>query len=145
MGFDNLHGAIAKVEVHNTVKAYKEKAGRYRLEGVRCEDCGTLWFPRRFVCPKCQSQNLAPYRCAETGKVITSWVDTMGFPAIGYEDIDTRVVAMIRLDHGITEIAEIADDHLEVSAETPLEMISRAQKRDDTGNLTYGYKFKVSQ
>ncbi len=145
MGFDNLHGAIPKVEIHNTVKAYKEKAGRYRLQGVRCEDCGTLWFPRRFVCPKCQSQHLAPYLCMETGKVVTSWVDTMGFPAIGYEDIDTRVVAMITLDDGITVIAEIADEHLEVPKDTPVEMIIRAQKRDDTGNLTYGYKFKVCQ
>jgi len=24
-------------------------------------------------------------------------------------------------------------------------MIIRAQKRDDTGNLTYGYKFKIAE
>ncbi|MCK7486307.1 MAG: hypothetical protein MZU97_12710 [Bacillus subtilis] len=69
----------------------------------------------------------------------------MGFPAIGYEDIDNRVVAMIRLDDGVTVIAEIADEHLEVAAGTPVEMIIRTQKRDDTGNLTYGYKFKISE
>jgi len=145
MGFDNLHGAIPKVEVHNIVKAYKEKAGRYRLQGVRCADCGEIWFPRRFVCPKCGSRNLDDYRCAETGAVVTSWVDTMGFPAIGYEDIDERVVAMIRLDDGVTVIAEIADARAEVPKDTRVEMIIRAQKRDDTGNLTYGYKFKIAE
>ncbi len=141
MGLDNLHGPIPKVEVHSTVKAYKEKEGRYRLRGVRCDDCGEIWFPRRFVCPQCQSTHLSPYLCARTGRIITSWVDTMGFPAIGYEDIDERVVAMIRLDDGVTVIGEIADCHAEVPKDTPVEMVIRAQKRDDTGNLMYGFKF----
>lgn len=145
MATDNLHGPIPKIEAHNTVRGFKEKEGRYRLVGVKCQECGEIYFPRRFVCPKCQSQKLVAYECAHEGVVITSWVDKMGFPAIGYEDIDNRVIAMIRLNDGVTIISEIVDVGKEVPKDTPVEFIIRAQKRDDTGNLVYGYKFRVCE
>ena len=145
MNFDNLYGPIPKVETHNTVRAYKEKAGRYRLIGSECPDCGEKWFPRRFICPKCHNVNLKPYACAQEGAIVVSWVDNMGFPTIGYEDIDDRVVAMIRLDDGIHVIAEIADCKHVVPQGTRVGMVIRAQKRDDTGNLVYGYKFTISE
>lgn len=144
MSLDNLYGPIPKVETHNIVRAYKEKAGRYRLEGSRCPDCGELWFPRRFICPKCHQTNLEPYACQQTGEVVVSWVDNMGFPTIGYEDIDNRVIAMIKLDDNIHIIAEIADQKIIIEKGTRVELVIRAQKRDDTGNLVYGYKFKLS-
>lgn len=144
MPFDNLFGPIPKVETHNIVRAYKEKAGRYRLIGSRCPDCGEIWFPRRFICPKCHNINLMPYECAQEGAIVVSWIDNMGFPTIGYEDIDDRCIAMIRLDDGIHVIAEIADAKTVVPKDTRVEMIIRSQKRDDTGNLVYGFKFKIS-
>ena len=145
MNFDNLYGPIPKVETHNTVRAFKEKDGRYRLIGSQCPDCGQKWFPRRFICPTCHGQNLQPYACAQTGEIVVSWVDNMGFPTIGYEDIEDRLIAMVKLDDGIHVIAEIAECKQVLPKGTRVEMVIRQQKRDDTGNLVYGYKFKISE
>lgn len=143
MSENNLHGSIPRVETHNTVRAYKEKAGRLRLVGSRCTECGQIWFPRRFTCPKCHSRTLEDYQCAHTGTVTTSWVDVMGFPCIGYEDIDNRVVAMVKLDDGIDVIGEIIEIGKTVEVGTRVKTVIRLQKRDDTGNLMYGYKFEI--
>jgi len=143
MGAENLYGSIPRVETHNTVRAYKEKAGRLRLVGSKCCECGQIWFPRRFTCPKCHSRQLQEYQCATTGIVTNSWVDTMGFPCIGYEDIDDRVIATILLDDGINIIAELCNVHTTVETGTRVKKVIREQKRDDTGNLMYGYKFEV--
>lgn len=143
MSENNLHGSIARVETHNTVRAFKEKAGRLRLVGSICPECGEKWFPRRFTCPKCHSRKLEDYQCADTGIVETSWTDTMGFPCIGYEDIDDRVVAMIKLDDGIHLIGELVETNATVPVGTRVRKVIRLQKRDDTGNLMYGYKFEI--
>ena len=125
------------------VRAFKEKDGRFRLIGSRCPKCGELWYPRRFICPKCHSTELEPYQCAQEGEVITSWVDFIGFPVIGFEDIDDRVVAMIKLDDGIHIMAEIVDIRKEVPKGTRVKSVIRQLKRDDTGNLMYGSKFEI--
>ncbi len=140
---DNLFGSIARVETHNTVRAYKEKDGRFRIIGSKCPDCGSIWYPRRFICPKCHGRNLQPYECAQEGEVVTSWVDMIGFPVIGFEDIDDRCVAMIKLDDGIHVMGEIIDVRKEVPNGTRVKAVIRQLKRDDTGNLMYGYKFEV--
>lgn len=145
MSAENLHGCIPRMETHGVVRMVKEKAGRYRIVGSVCPDCGEKWFPHRFTCPKCHCRKLEEYQCAQTGEVTVSWVDTMGFPVIGCEDIDSRVVAMVKLDDGINIITEIVETDEEVPAGTRVEMVIRALKRDDTGNLVYGYKFKITE
>ncbi len=139
---DDMPIPIPRVEVHSTVRSSRERAGRYRLEGSRCSRCGALWFPRRFVCPRCYSRNLEPYQCAHTGSIVTFWVDNVGFPAVGYEDIDDRIIAIIRLDDGIHVISEVVDiSPGEVHNGQRVRMVVRRHKREDTGNWCYGFKF----
>jgi len=74
---------------------------------------------------------------------VTFWPDTMGFPAIGYEEIEDRVVALVRLDDGVHVITEIADTPAgRLQNGDRVRMVLRRQKREDTGNWCYGYKFE---
>jgi uncharacterized OB-fold protein len=124
---------------------YRGKAGRYRLEGTRCTECGEKFFPPRtgLICPKCHTRSMEPYACARTGTVVASALDDLGFPAVGYGDELPRYLAIIRLDDGIhimSDIMEIVDDKT-FKPGLRVEMVIRKHKREDTGAWVYGFRF----
>ncbi len=132
------------LESYNEIRFANTRFGRYRLQGVKCTDCGSKYFPERFACPKCHSRELTPYECPRTGKIDTFWVD-FRFAPVGYGTIDHRIIAMVTLDDGLTLIAEIVDIPQDaVTNGMEVEMVVRKLRRTDTGNLLYGYKFRPS-
>jgi len=42
------------------IRNWRLKSALYRLEGNRCDLCGTLYFPGRRVCMSCRSQQVSP-------------------------------------------------------------------------------------
>lgn len=95
-------------------------------------------------CAKCSGKNLVPYYPAQSGEVLASWIDDVGYPAVGYTDFPPRTIVMIRLDDGIHVISEIVEQEgALVKKGTRVRMVIRKHKREDTGNWVYGYKFVV--
>lgn len=128
---------------------YRNRAGRYRLEGTRCTNCGEKYFPPRtgLICPACHERAMEPYQCAQAGTVIAVALDDLGFPALGYGDNLPRVQAIVRLDDGIhlmVDIIRLADPG-EVQPGTRVKMILRKHKREDTGAWVYGYGFVLEE
>ncbi|MDX9850094.1 MAG: zinc ribbon domain-containing protein [Anaerolineaceae bacterium] len=124
---------------------YRTKAGRYRLEGTRCSNCGEIYFPPRtgLICPACHERLMEPYQCAQTGSIVTVAPDDVGFPALGYGENLPRIQAIVRLDDGIhlmTDIIQVADP-AEVQPGARVKMILRKHKREDTGAWVYGFGF----
>ncbi|MHA1973900.1 MAG: Zn-ribbon domain-containing OB-fold protein [Candidatus Hodarchaeales archaeon] len=131
-----------KLETYNEIRFSGTRFGRHRLQGVKCKKCGALYFPERFVCPQCHSRELEPYLCARTGVIDTFWVD-FRFAPVGYGDIEHRIIAMVRLDDGLTIITEIVDIPQDmVKNGMKVEMVVRKLRRSDLGNVLYGYKFR---
>ncbi len=130
------------LESYNEIRSANSRMGRYRLQGVKCKSCMEIYFPERFVCPKCHSRDLEHYFCAKTGKIDTFWID-FRFAPVGYGDIEHRIIAIVTLDDGLTLITEIVDcpkDKVENGMR--VEMTIRKLRRSDTGNVLYGYKFR---
>ena len=126
---------------------YRNKAGRYRLEGTRCTQCGEKFFPPRtgLICPTCHARAMEPYSCAQQGEIVTVTLDDVGFPALGYGDAMPRVQAIVRLDDGIhlmVDILQVADQS-DVQPGKRVKMVLRKHKREDTGAWVYGYGFVV--
>ncbi|MFX0085186.1 MAG: Zn-ribbon domain-containing OB-fold protein [Candidatus Hodarchaeota archaeon] len=131
-----------KLESYNEIRFTNTRFGRYRLQGVKCENCGTIYFPERFACPKCHSRELKPYLCARSGKIDTFWID-FRFAPVGYGDIEHRIIAMVTLEDGLTIIAEIVDIPQDaVKNGMEVEMVLRKLRRTDLGNVLYGFKFR---
>ena len=42
----------------NTISLWRLQGARYRLETVRCEQCGALHFPARMICPNLPHPNV---------------------------------------------------------------------------------------
>jgi uncharacterized OB-fold protein len=124
---------------------YRTKAGRYRIEGTQCKKCGEKFFPPRtgLICPACHERAMEPYQCAQSGEIVTSALDDVGFPAVGYGDSLPRVQAIVRLDDGIHLMVDILQvtDPSEVQPGARVKMVLRKHKREDAGAWVYGYGF----
>jgi len=80
-------------------KGFWEACERGELYVQRCEDCGTIRFYPRGLCPECLSAQTEWLRCAGTGSIYTFTVvyqNQMG----GFRDQLPYVLAYVELDEG---------------------------------------------
>ena len=128
---------------------YRNKAGRYRIEGTRCKNCSEIFFPPRtgLICPSCHTRDMEPYQCAHAGEVVTYAPDDLGFPSTGYGDYLPRHQVIIRLDDGVHLMVDLmeVDDPEKITIGSRVRMVLRKHKREDTGAWVYGYRFVLDQ
>ncbi len=115
---------------------------RYKLLGMRCEDCGATLLPRRLVCPHCRSRNLRPHHFAGEG-TIYSYTVIYDAPS-GYDGLVPYPAALVQLDEGVLVAAQLTDvDIDEVYVGMPVEMVTRRLRAyGESGMIAYGYKFR---
>lgn len=136
---------IYRHATYTSLKAWRERAGRYRLEGSRCTQCGSTYFPRRLACRRCHARTMERYECTPVGTVVVAWPQVGMVRLLGYADLPPRVVAIVRLDDGThieTELVDVSE--AEVNENTPnmrVRVVFRKIRRESNGNWCYGYKF----
>jgi len=123
-------------------KHWRMQSQRYRLLGVRCEDCGAKLLPRRLVCPQCKSSNLRPHHFGGEGTVYSYTV--MYDAPSGYDGLVPYPAALVQLDDGPLVAAQLTDvDIDEVYIGMPVEMVTRRLREyGESGMIVYGYKFR---
>lgn len=140
---------FVRLDTFSSAYWYRTRAGRYRLEGTRCAQCGEKYFPPRtgLICPACHARAMEPYPCAQTGEIITLALDDVGFPAVGYGDYMPRVQAIVRLDDGIHLMVDLMGlaDPSEAQVGSRVKMVLRKHRREDTGAWVYGYGFVLDK
>jgi len=145
---DQFPEPFVRLDTFSSAVWYRNKAGRYRLEGTRCGKCGEIFFPPRtgLLCPSCHAREMEPYTCAQAGEIVAVAPDNLGFPATGYGDYMPRIQAMIRLDDGVHVMSDImeVDDPDRVVTGARVRMVLRKHKREDTGAWVYGYRFVLA-
>lgn len=117
---------------------------RYRLIGTRCETCGTAYFPKRLLCPKCRRKGkVTEAEFSGKGKVYS--FTEVSSPPEGFEDQVPYILAVIELEEGAKLTGQIVDAHKEdVEIGSPVERVFRVIQRDDPEGLVhYGFKFRL--
>lgn len=139
---------FVRLDTFSSAVWYRNKAGRYRLEGTQCGACGQKFFPGRvgLVCPACYKREMQPYECAHTGEIVALALDDIGFPAHGYGDYMPRIMIMVRLDDGIHVMSELMDAASPADAQVGMRvrMVLRKHRREDTGAWVYGPRFVLA-
>jgi uncharacterized OB-fold protein len=122
---------------------HREIPQRYRLEAGRCEDCGEIHFPPRFVCRKCGGKRFAIEVLPRRGKVLTH--TTIWIPPAPFEIQKPYVVAIVELENGVRltcMVAEAPPDEVRIG--TPVELVFRRLQAQPVWEvLQYGYKARV--
>lgn len=130
----------------SVVRSWRERRGRYLLEGTRCKTCGALHFPRRTVCSYCNGRDLEPYKHPKTGTIKAAnicWTATGVH--IGYGENIPRISTIIQLDDGVNVLAEVTETPLEkIVVGAKVKMVLRKLHRETNSTWMYGYKFIVT-
>ena len=126
------------------VRAWRHIPQRYSLIGSKCSQCGTIFFPKRVICPECRRKGeLENIQLKGKGKIYTYSVITT--PTDEFKTIAPYVVAIIELEEGAKITSQIVDCNPEdVKIGDEVEMVFRKIKEEgDDGVISYGYKFKL--
>jgi uncharacterized protein len=115
-----------------------------RLAGARCNECGTVVFPRQDSCPKCSGRAMSAHALLERG-LVWSWTlqafppkppyrpPTEGYQPyhVGYVDLG-EVLVEARLDVPRTEIR--------IGLPVRLTMVRAYHDEDGTEVLTFAFR-----
>lgn len=126
------------------VRGWRHISQRYGLIGSKCSQCGTVFFPKRVMCPECRRKgNLEDIKLKGNGKIYTYSV--IHTPTEEFKTIAPYVVAIVELDEGTkltTQIVDCNPEDVEIGDE--VEMVFRKIREEgDDGVISYGYKFRL--
>jgi len=114
------------------------------LTGGRCERCGSLGFPRREVCPRCQHAVLVPVALSTTGVVHTFTIVRIAPP--GYRGEVPYAYGIVELPEALRITATLTADDLEAIAigdTCDFELIELGSGEDRV--LSYAYNVRRVQ
>jgi len=125
----------------STAKFWREQAARYNLEGTRCLNCGSYFFPPRAICPKCRRRGeIVPYNFKGTGEVVT-YTTVHQAP----QNLNRQIpypLAIIRLDEGAQLLSEVICKPEEIHTGMRVRAVfRRLGEEGERGIIYYGTKF----
>ena len=126
------------------VRAWRHIPQRYSLIGSKCSQCGTIFFPKRVICPECRRKgHLEDIKLKGEGKIHSYSV--INTPTEEFKIIAPYVVAIVELEEGAKLTTQIVDCKPEdVKIDDEVEMVFRKIKEEgDDGVISYGYKFRL--
>ncbi len=115
---------------------------RYRLEGNKCENCGTYFFPPRLVCPNCRRRGSLT-KHVFSGKGVVESYTVVHVPPDEMAGQEPYVLALVRLEEGPVVTAVVTDvDPEDVKIGTRVRLaFRRISEQGESGLVCYGYKF----
>ncbi|MCD6330806.1 MAG: Zn-ribbon domain-containing OB-fold protein [Thermoplasmata archaeon] len=124
---------------------WREIPARYNLIGKKCQVCGKIYFPPRYVCPKCRRKSIGKmedYKLNGRGTVESYTIIYTAPPE--FEGKTPYAIALIKMDEGCYLTGQIVDCkldeiHIGMRVEACLRRIQEDGKR---GAIYYGYKFR---
>jgi hypothetical protein len=122
---------------------WREIPNRYNLIGTKCGNCETIFFPPRYVCPKCRRiGKLEPYQLRGKGKIVSHTV--VHVPPNGFEIQTPYVLAIVELEEGPRVTGQITDcnpGNVKIGDEVEIAFRHMGEEGKD-GIIYYGYKFR---
>ncbi|HMN13456.1 MAG TPA: Zn-ribbon domain-containing OB-fold protein [Bellilinea sp.] len=100
-------------------KTFHQAIAHDELTGSKCQDCGFVSVPQRYICPKCHSakvekQLLSGKGILETYTVI--YCPPTSMEAAGYDMKNPYLVGIVKLDEGPSISAQVVDVDLQSPA-----------------------------
>ncbi len=127
---------------------WRESNHRYRLVGTKCNNCGSIFFPPRDVCPKCRRESIGKMQELELsgyGEVYSYTIVHDGLEPFKFQV--PYIMAMIKTDEGPLITGQIVDaDPSEVKIGSRVRVtLRRIREEGKTGIIQYGYKFVLEK
>lgn len=134
--------------IESSLKQWREQGVLGRIEGSKCEECGALYFPTRFVCPKCHSLHISTYRFKGNGTLINFVTNGLSqVMPMGFREHLPRIMCVVKLDEGPVIIGELIEipEGFNVQIGTQVKTVIRKIARSANTSWKYAYKFVLSK
>ncbi len=123
---------------------WRENSARYNLVGVKCGNCGKVFFPPRTICPECRRLSIGkmePYKLRGEGEVFTFSIVHDAPSQLELQK--PYIMAIIEMTEGVRITAQIIDcDPAEVHIGMKVRATMRKIREEGaSGIIHYGYKF----
>ncbi|MHA2059844.1 MAG: Zn-ribbon domain-containing OB-fold protein [Candidatus Ranarchaeia archaeon] len=121
---------------------WRKIPSNFRLEALKCTECGEMYFTKQKVCNKCGNAKMEMISLPHHGKIVTySIIHT---PPVGFELQTPYAIALVELDNKVRMTTQITDcDPAEIKVGMEVEAIFRKMQEDgDAGIIQYGHKFR---
>jgi len=130
--------------IESSLRMWREQGPLLRLEGTVCPGCKKKFFPPRYVCPICHTQEVLIFRFSGTGtiaNVVSNQIPQISL--LGFGEHIPRYIATIELDEGPVILGEIVDvDNADLVVKgARVSSVFRKGARSVNGSWTYIYKF----
>ena len=116
---------------------------RYQMIGSKCETCGSHFYPRRTICPKCRRKGkMDDVKFSGKGKIFSHTI--IRVPPIGFDRYVPYAVAIVELEEGCKVVSQVVDIDLDkIEIGMPVKSCFRKIKEENnSGIIMYGFKFK---
>ncbi|AIY90214.1 Zn-ribbon domain-containing OB-fold protein [Geoglobus acetivorans] len=118
---------------------------RYNLVGTKCENCGSIYYPPRNICPECRRKSrMVEVELGEKGRVVTYTVihDVPESSKL----MKPYVVGIVELDSGARVTAQIVEDPERVRIGSRVRAVFRKYGEEgEDGIIYYGTKFVLDE
>jgi len=128
----------------SVARAWREFPGKYNLEGTKCGNCETIFFPKRDFCPKCRRESIGKmqkYKVQREGEIF-SFSIIYEAPACN-SALKPYAVAMVKTKDGVLISGQLVDVEFDkIAIGMPVRATLRKLDEDGAaGVIHYGYKF----
>lgn len=116
----------------------------YRLIGSKCAACGAEFFPPVYKCRSCGSEHLKDKEMPRSGKIVT--YTKLHEPLPGFEAQAPFYIAVVELENGarvLTQVVDSPDESVKTGTRVSA-TVRRAIVDGESGQIIYGYKFRVA-
>ncbi len=104
-------------------KPYWEAVKKHELRMQKCLDCGEIWFPPNFACPRCLSTNYGWVKLSGKGKVWSWAVFHQLYIRSFADDIPYNVIA-VKLDEGPMMMSNMVEcKNEDIKCDMPVEVV----------------------
>jgi len=114
------------------------------LIGSRCKACGEIFFPKRFVCANCFSEEIEEVPLDKMGKILSYTIAQTGFPGASVTPpFITGIVELPNKLQILTLITGYDFDKVKIGSEVNLYFWKAGE--DDEGRELMAYAFRPTQ
>lgn len=108
--------------ITSLTRPYWEAAKNHELRLQRCDDCGHVWFPPSYCCPKCLGDHMTWTKMSGRAK-LWSWIDIWQMYYRGFAEERPYIVAYVELEEGPRLMSTIVDvEGSDLCCDMPLEV-----------------------